>query len=149
MSEIWQPLHLYLDVQVDRRLDLKAAHNIVESFEARIKTEIPQVKDITTHIETESTDDTEVMGVEKEPSPYTTENIRKLCLRTEGVMDCQDIGIVDVNGVQHVTLTIIIKAATEKTVTSVEEAHKISTSVQDSIMKETGAARVVVHTEPF
>jgi divalent metal cation (Fe/Co/Zn/Cd) transporter len=121
----------------------------VESFEARIKTEIPQVKDITTHIETESTDDTEVMGVEKEPSPYTTENIRKLCLKTEGVMDCQDIGIVDVNGEQHVTLTIIIKAATEKTVTSVEEAHKISTSVQDSIMKETGAARVVVHTEPF
>ncbi|MGA9909832.1 MAG: cation diffusion facilitator family transporter [Nitrososphaeraceae archaeon] len=149
MSEIWQPLHLYLDVQVDRRLDLKAAHNIVESFEARIKTEIPQVKDITTHIETESTDDTEVMGVEKEPSPYTTENIRKLCLKTEGVMDCQDIGIVDVNGEQHVTLTIIIKAATEKTVTSVEEAHKISTSVQDSIMKEIGAARVVVHTEPF
>ena len=63
MSEISHPVHLYLDVQVDRRLDLKAAHNIVESFEARIKTEIPQVKDITTHIETESTDDTEVMGV--------------------------------------------------------------------------------------
>ena len=65
-----------------------------------------------------------------------------------GCDGCQDIGIV-VNGEQHVTLTIIIKAATEKTVTSVEEAHKISTSVQDSIMKEIGAARVVVHTEPF
>lgn len=149
MDEIWQPLHLYLDVQVDRRLDLKAAHNIVELFEERIKTAIPQVKDITTHIETESTDDAEVMGVEKVASPYTTQNIRKLCLKTEGVMDCRDIGIVDVNGEQHVTLTIIIKAATEETVTSVEEAHKISTAVQDSIMKETGAARVVVHTEPF
>ncbi len=149
ISEILQPLHLYLDVQVDRRLDLKAAHSIVESFEKRIKTEIPQVKDITTHIETESTDDTDVMGVEKEASQYTTENIRNLCLKTEGVMDCRDIGIVDVNGEQHVTLTIIIKAVIKSSVTSIEEAHKISTAVQDIIMKETGASRVVVHTEPL
>jgi len=142
-------LHLYLDLQVDRNLDLKSAHDITESFEHRIKTEIPQVKDITTHIETEITDDAALIGVEKKASDSYTEKIRKLSLQVNGVIDCKDIGIVKVNNEQHVTLTIIIKAIKGEDVTSIEDAHKISTAVQEIIIKETGASRVVVHTEPL
>lgn len=142
-------LHLYLDLQVNRHLDLKSAHDITESFEQRIKTEIPQVKDITTHIEIESTDDADVIGVEKEASRSYTEKIRNLCLQVNGVIDCKDIGIVDVNNEQHVTLTIIIKAIKGRDLTSIEEAHNISTAVQEIIIKETGASRVVVHSEPL
>jgi divalent metal cation (Fe/Co/Zn/Cd) transporter len=142
-------LHLYLDLQVNRHLDLKSAHDITESFEQRIKTEIPQVKDITTHIEIESTDDADVIGVEKEASRSYTENIRNLCLQVNGVIDCKDIGIVEVNNEQHVTLTIIIKAIKGRDLTSIEEAHNISTAVQEIIIKETGASRVVVHSEPL
>jgi cation diffusion facilitator family transporter len=142
-------LHLYLDVQVNKYLDLTSAHDIVESFELRIKTEIPQVKDITTHIETESTDNTDEIGVEKEASQSYTENIRNLCFEVNGVIDCRNIGIVDLNGEQHVTLTIIVKAMTDTQVTSIEDAHKISTAVQEIIIRETGASRVVIHTEPL
>ena len=142
-------LHLYLDLQVNRHLDLKSAHDITESFEQRIKTEIPQVKDITTHIEIESTDDADVIGVEKEASRSYTEKIRNLCLQVNGVIDCKDIGIVEVNNEQHVTLTIIIKAIKGRDLTSIEEAHNISTAVQETIIKETGASRVVVHSEPL
>jgi divalent metal cation (Fe/Co/Zn/Cd) transporter len=142
-------LHLYLDLQVDRHLDLKSAHDITESFEQRIKADIPQVKDITTHIETEITDDADLLGVEKKASDSYTENIRKLTLKVKGVMDCKDIGIVEVNNEKHVTLTIIVKAIKEGDVTSIEEAHKISTAVQEIIIKETGASRVVVHPEPL
>jgi cation diffusion facilitator family transporter len=142
-------LHLYLDLQVNRHLDLKSAHDITEAFEQRIKAEIPQVKDITTHIEIESTDDTDLIGVEKKASDSYTENIRKLSLQVKGVIDCKDIGIVEVNNEQHVTLTIIVKAMKGGDVTSIEEAHKISTAVQEIIIKETGASRVVVHPEPL
>jgi cation diffusion facilitator family transporter len=142
-------LHLYLDLQVNRHLDLKSAHDITESFEQRIKTEIPQVKDITTHIEIESTDDADLIGVEKKASTSYSENIRKLSLQVNGVIDCKDIGIVEVNNEQHVTLTIIVKAIKGEDATSIEEAHKISTAVQEIIIKETGASRVVVHTEPL
>lgn len=141
-------LHLYLDLQVNRNLDLKSAHDIAESFESRIKNEIHQVKDITTHIEIESTDDTDVIGVEKKASRIYTEKIRNLALLVNGVMDCKDIGIVDVSQEQHVTLTIIIRAIKGQNVTSIEDAHKISTAVQEIIIKNTGASRVVVHTEP-
>ena len=142
-------LHLYLDLQVNRHLDLKSAHDITESFEQRIKAEIPQVKEITTHIEIESTDDTDIIGVEKKASRSYTEKIRNLCLQVSGVVDCKDIGIVEVNNEQHVTLTIIINAIKGEDLTSIEEAHNISTAVQEIIIKETGASRVVVHSEPL
>jgi len=142
-------LHLYLDLQVNRHLDLKAAHDITESFEQRIKAELPQVKDITTHIEIESTEDVDVMGLEKKASGSYIEKIRNLCMQINGVIDCKDIGIIEVNNEQHITLTIIIKAIEGQDVTSIEEAHKISTDVQEIIIKETGASRVVVHSEPL
>ena len=142
-------LHLYLDLQVNRHLDLKAAHDITESFEKRIKAELTQVKDITTHIEIESTEDEDVMGVEKKASGSYTEKIRNLCMRINGVIDCKDIGIIEVNNEQHITLTIIIKTIEGQDVTSIEDAHKISTDVQEMIIKETGATRVVVHSEPL
>jgi hypothetical protein len=66
-----------------------------------------------------------------------------------GVVDCKDIGIVEVNNEQHVTLTIIINAIKGEDLTSIEEAHNISTAVQEIIIKETGASRVVVHSEPL
>ena len=31
---------------------------------------------------------------------------------------------------------------------SVEKAHQIATNIQDSILKNTGASRVIIHTEP-
>jgi divalent metal cation (Fe/Co/Zn/Cd) transporter len=143
------PLHLYLDLEVNRHLDLKAAHGITESFEQRIKAELTQVKDITTHIEIESTEDEDVIGVEKKASGSYIEKIRNLCMQINGVIDCKDIGIIEVNNEQHITLTIIIKATEGQEVTSIEEAHKISTDVQENIIKETGASRVVVHSEPL
>jgi divalent metal cation (Fe/Co/Zn/Cd) transporter len=140
---------LYLDLEVNRHLDLKAAHGITESFEQRIKAELTQVKDITTHIEIESTEDEDVIGVEKKASGSYIEKIRNLCMQINGVIDCKDIGIIEVNNEQHITLTIIIKATEGQEVTSIEEAHKISTDVQENIIKETGASRVVVHSEPL
>jgi divalent metal cation (Fe/Co/Zn/Cd) transporter len=107
------------------------------------------VKDITTHIEIESTEDEDVMGVEKKASGSYIEKIRNLCMQINGVIDCKDIGIIEVNNEQHITLTIIIKATEGQEVTSIEEAHKISTDVQENIIKETGASRVVVHSEPL
>ena len=142
-------LHLYLDLQVNRNLDLKTAHEITESFEQRIKAEIPRVKDITTHIEIESTEEADVIGIEKKASRSYTEKIRNLSMRINGVIDSKNIGIIEVNNEQHITLTIVIKSKDGKDVISIEEAHKISTDVQEIITKETGASRVVVHSEPL
>ena len=59
-------LHLYLDVQMGPSLDLNTAHSIVDSFEDRLKKQILQIKDITTHLEIESSvEDLRMAGTEK------------------------------------------------------------------------------------
>lgn len=140
-------LHLYLDVQVDSGLDLKTAHNIIEIFESKVKEEIPNIKNITTHIEFEN-EQGKIIGIEKEVNPFNIEKIRKSCFKIKGVVECKDIGIVDMGGDQHITLTIIIQSSNPNNLT-VYDAHQIATDVQQMVMYDTGATRVVVHAEPL
>lgn len=140
-------LHLYLDVQMDEGLDLENAHNIIDSFEHRLKNEIPEISQITTHIETE-TPAHSVTGTEKKPTTYEADKIRSLALSVDGVVGCEDIGIVEINGEQHITLTIKVRSTSGETVNTIDDAHRLATYTQNLIIKQTGASRVVVHTEP-
>jgi len=140
------PLHLYLDVQMDS-LDLNTAHKVIDNFEKRLKSEIPLIEKITTHIETESGERTAI-GTEKNIDQSYLEKIRMIALSFNLVVDCSDIGIVDNNGELHITFTVKLKPDPEKSIISIEDAHKIATNIQNQIVKETGASRVIVHTEP-
>ncbi len=141
------PLHLYLDVQMEYGLDLNTAHKVIDNFEKRLKSEIPLIEKITTHIETESGERTAI-GTEKDIDQSYLEKIRTIALSFNLVVDCSDIGIVDNNGELHITFTVKIKPDPEKNIISIEDAHKIATNIQNQIVKETGASRVIVHTEP-
>jgi cation diffusion facilitator family transporter len=140
-------LHLYLDVQLDSSLDLMTAHNIVDLFENQVKQNIPQISNVTAHIETETSKNVEI-GTQKRINQSYVENIRKIALSADRVADCKDISVVDINGELHITLVIKIKPMPEKSITSIEEAHRLATNVQNLIVRDTGASRVVVHTEP-
>jgi cation diffusion facilitator family transporter len=140
-------LHLYLDVQVDSGLDLRAAHNIIETFESKVRNDIPLIQHITTHIEFE-TEEIKKIGIEKEVNSSYLDKIRKSCFKIEGVVDCKDIGIVEMDGDQHITLTITIQSLNPSDL-SIYDAHQIATDVQQMIMNDMGASKVVVHTEPL
>jgi cation diffusion facilitator family transporter len=141
------PLHLYLDVQMGYSLDLNTAHKVIDNFEKRLKGEIPLIEKITTHIETESGERTAI-GTEKKINQSYLEKIRNIALSFNRIVDCSDIGIVDNSGELHITFTVKLKRDPEKNTTSIEDAHKIATNIQNQIIKETGASRVIVHTEP-
>lgn len=67
-----------------------------------------------------------------------------------GAAYCKDIGIISIAGEIHINLTITISRANMhrmKTMT-IEDVHRIATDVQNIIIKQSGAARVIVHTEP-
>jgi divalent metal cation (Fe/Co/Zn/Cd) transporter len=141
-------LHLYLDVQMDDRLDLKSAHSIIDSFEKRMKDEIPALEKITTHMETETSEHLAIGTEKKETKQPYLEKIRHAALSVDRIVDCKDIGVIDINGEVHITLTIRIKPTLEKCATTIEDAHIIATNIQNLIIKQTGASRVIVHTEP-
>jgi Dimerisation domain of Zinc Transporter len=144
------PLHLYLDAQMDASLDLSTAHSIIDSFEEKLKEEIPRIIEITTHIEIESSVDLRVTGTEKRVSPELLMKIKEVMLSIDEVFDFNDIRVFDdLHGGQHIALTVYLtsKSGIMANSVTVEVAHKIATKVQNMIISHTGATRVVVHTE--
>jgi len=159
-----QLLHLYLDVQMDDKLSFKIAHGVVDDFEKKIKEEVQNIKRITTHIETDLDIESSV-GHEEFADQTFSERIKKIALSIEGVADCDEISLVYVKNELHITLTIKINPLSIKSDNksgdsipspssnpddslSVEKAHDISTQVQNLLLENTNAARVIVHAEP-
>jgi cation diffusion facilitator family transporter len=153
-------LHLYLDVQIDSALNLKAAHNIVDDFERKIQSEISTIRDITTHMETE-VDIEKSVGKEEKTDQSFCDKIKNIALSVNGVSDCKNIAMVFAGNEVHITLTIKLNPSYVKVDTdaskgdtpenrelSVENAHQIATNIQDLILRNTGASRVIIHTEP-
>ncbi len=160
-----QLLHLYLDVQMDDKLSFKIAHGVVDDFEKKIRKEVQNIKRITTHIETDLDIESSVGREELVDQPYL-ERIKKMALSIGGVSDCNEISLVYVKNELHITLTIKINPLSIKADNrssdsipslsssntddslSVEKAHDISTQVQNLLLENTNAARVIVHAEP-
>jgi divalent metal cation (Fe/Co/Zn/Cd) transporter len=59
------------------------------------------------------------------------------------------MGVITIGGQTHITLTIMIAHAGTDRMMTIEEAHRIATDVQSTVIKQTGAARVIVHTVPY
>jgi cation diffusion facilitator family transporter len=153
-------LHLYLDVQIDSMLDLKTAHDIIDDFERKIKEDIASIKNITTHIETEIDIETSI-GKEEKTDQSFTNKIKDIALSVNGVSDCKDVALVFAGNEVHITLTIKLNPLYIKMDKntrgennsyddnlSVVTAHQIATDIQNLILENTGATRVVIHTEP-
>ncbi len=158
-------LHLYLDVQIDSKLDLKTAHDIVDDFERKIQKGIPSIKTITTHIETEVDVETSI-GKEEKTDQTFLDKIKSIALSVKGVSDCKDVALVFAGNEIHITLTIKLNHSLVKMENnnnnenvnkdqisrgdglSVVTAHQIATDIQNLILKNTVASRVIIHTEP-
>ena len=155
-------LHLYLDVQIDSNLDLNTAHDIVDDFERKIKQDISSIKNITTHIETE-VDIESTIGKEEIIDQQLTNKIKSIALSVDGVSDCKDIALVFAGNEVHITLTIKLNpfyikikdndmdlpnGSQENKKLSVVKAHQIATDIQNRILENTEATRVIIHTEP-
>ena len=153
-------LHLYLDVQIDSMLDLKTAHDIVDDFERKIKEEISSIKNITTHIETEADIESSIGKEETIIDQSFINKIKNIALSVDGVSDCKDIALVFAGNEVHITLTVKLNSLYLKADSDVNKddfnnnklsvvlAHKIATNLQNKILENTDATRVVIHTEP-
>jgi divalent metal cation (Fe/Co/Zn/Cd) transporter len=71
-----------------------------------------------------------------------------MVLSDPDVLDSKNIGIISIGGETHITLTITISGDGMRKIT-VEDAHRIATRIQNVIIKQTGATRVIIHTEPM
>jgi divalent metal cation (Fe/Co/Zn/Cd) transporter len=107
------------------------------------------------------------IGKEEKTDQTFLDKIKSIALSVKGVSDCKDVALVFAGNEIHITLTIKLnhsfvkmenngnnndKVNKEPTSRddglSVVTAHQIATDIQNLILKNTAASRVIIHTEP-
>lgn len=136
-------LHVELHVEADPDVDLKTAHDIASKLESAIKTEIREVADVVTHIE--SSDEMPSISADVTlESHEVVKAVRETALKVPGVKGCRDVAVHSTEGGLHLTVTCILDPNL-----AVIEAHEISTRVEETLrMRIPEVSRVLVHLEP-
>ncbi|MBI3761384.1 MAG: hypothetical protein HY260_05915, partial [Chloroflexi bacterium] len=130
-------------VEVDADLTLGAAHALTDSFEERVRAEMPEVRSLATHIEP--------LG---EGVPYESgaiqdaAKIRRMAIEIAdevcGPGSCHEVNLHRVGG--HLTATLHCALPAEKPLV---EAHALAEEVERRLHDEVRQLRrVVVHVEP-
>jgi len=127
-------------VELSPEISLKDAHKIIDEIEKAIKAEIPEVLNVTIHIEPSSyMKSVKLVDVEKIAS-----KIHELVSMHSEVKGINRILAYEIKGKHVVDITCLVDEEL-----TVEEAHEVATKLEEEIKKVLGDVKVVVHTEPF
>jgi cation diffusion facilitator family transporter len=136
-------LHVEMHLEVDANASLESAHETASRLEAAIKSSIPGIGEVVTHIESADEEQLIRADVTKE-SRELVRTIRKTTLGISGVKKCRDVEVHSAEDGLHLTITCVL----EKSL-SVSDAHDISTHIEEALRRNIdGIAKVLVHVEP-
>ncbi|MFW9831020.1 MAG: cation diffusion facilitator family transporter [Candidatus Thorarchaeota archaeon] len=132
---------LVLDLEVDPEMSLAEAHQLIEKFEAHIKSEFSFVDEITTHLEPRKT-----------PSPPVEDlsaieaRIRSLIQKNPVLHNCHDLQLIPQSPKLY-NLTFHCEARPKHTI---EEIHTATTLLEDEIRETLPLfSQIIIHTEPL
>jgi len=136
-------LHVEMHLEADPDISLETAHEIASKLELTIKTGIPQVAEVVTHIE--SSDETPLARADvTSESHRTVSAVRETAQQVPGVRSCRDIAVHSAEDGLHLTVTCVLDASL-----AVAEAHEISTQIEEALHAQIkGTSKVLVHVEP-
>jgi cation diffusion facilitator family transporter len=128
--------------ETDAALSLQRAHEIISSLEDRARAEIPNLAEVTAHIEPQG------RLVEVSASGLAeagvTDLVRQVTAAVVGTDACHRIQVRRSDGGWSVSMHCTLPGAI-----SLATAHRISTQLEARLRQEiTGLERVVIHTEP-
>ncbi len=138
-------LHLELHLEVNERLPLREAHELVTRLEADIRKEVPNIASILTHIESEpaTIESPESLEQDREAQALR-QTLRQVALSFPEVLDIHDILVsrhhdrVQVNC--HCTLSDELPMA---------EVHQVITRLENAFkLKAPEVSRLLIHPEP-
>jgi cation diffusion facilitator family transporter len=135
-------LHLELHLEVDEKLTLRAAHEIVTRLEANIRAEIPGIASILTHIESEPATIERPAALERDRALERT--LRGVAAAFPEILDIHDIQVTrhhDRSQVNcHCTLPDELPMA---------QVHQVITALENAFKLEAPeVSRLLIHPEP-
>jgi divalent metal cation (Fe/Co/Zn/Cd) transporter len=136
-------LHVEMHLEVDPNASLEDAHEISSKLEAAIKSNIPEVVRVATHME--PTEEEQLLRADITSESYQlVRTIRENTLQVSGVKRCGEIEVHSAEDGLHLTVTCVLEQKL-----SMSDAHTISTQIEERLRKKIrGVSKVLVHVEP-
>jgi divalent metal cation (Fe/Co/Zn/Cd) transporter len=130
-----------LHLEVDAKLTVKEAHDLVNEFEKNACAELGPIE-IHSHIETHECD-VEIGQDVTAQNAQIVKNVKDIVSRYPRIKDCTDILVRKTNG--KLSINMCCKLFEDETL---DRAHDLSTLVERIIREETGVDHITVHIEP-
>jgi cation diffusion facilitator family transporter len=139
-------LHLELHLELDETLPLREAHDIVTRLEANIRSEVPSIASILTHIESEPATIERPAQLERdrEQARQLSHTLRNVASQFTEILDIHDIQVAHHNDrIQvncHCTLPDEVPMA---------EVHHVITALENAFkLAAPDVSRLLIHPEP-
>jgi cation diffusion facilitator family transporter len=132
-----------LHLECNKYHNLNEAHEIADKIEEKIKEKIPNIGKVAIHIDEES-DVIKETSVINDKCEHIIRRIHKIAKGQKGVIDCNDITVMEIDGKLKVTMNCIFDRSLQ-----LKDVHEIATTIENKIyldIKE--VSKVIVHAEP-
>jgi divalent metal cation (Fe/Co/Zn/Cd) transporter len=129
-----------LHVQVDPSLPLDKAHQIAESVERGIEQSVPEVRQVTVHLEPSMPESGSGIIVDDKD---VSDAIRSVVQEYPDILEISSITIYSIGGKLHINVHCIF--AGEENISAV---HDLVSRIEDSIRQKFSTAVVTIHSEP-
>jgi cation diffusion facilitator family transporter len=143
VHEVKGRLYANLHLEVDDRLRLKEAHQLASELEEAVRTQVPGIAEIATHIEPRS-ERTSRGREAPQALPRIEAALAELVPRIPGLRDCHEIRAREAEGRLFVSLHCLFDG-----LLTLEEVHRASGELEVGLKERIpGLEQVLVHVEP-
>ena len=133
-------LYVTLHVQVDPSLPLEKAHGIAESIEEGIEKSVPEVRQVTVHLEPSMPESSKGTIVDDR---YISERIRSVVQAYPDVIEISAITTYATEGKLHINVRCLFAREAP-----ISELHKMISQIEESVRQKISNAIVTIHPEP-
>ena len=140
VTKIGSGLYVTLHVQVDPLLPLEKAHEIAKSIEDGIEKSVPEVRQVTVHLEPSMPESGKGTFVDDR---YISETIRSVVQAYTDVIEINGITTYETEGKLHINVHCLFAREA-----LISEIHEMISQIEESVRQEINNAIVTIHPEP-
>jgi cation diffusion facilitator family transporter len=141
-------LHLEQHLEVNETMPLRKAHDLVTDLEADIHKDIPEIRSILTHIESEPSTIAQPSSLERDRQLEL--RLRRLATTLPGILDIHDVLVSRMGGSQHHEFLIQVSChCTLPDDLPMAKVHELITALESEFKRGSPeVARLLIHPEP-
>ncbi len=141
-------LHLEQHLEVNESMPLRKAHDLVTELEAEIHKDVPEIRSILTHIESELSTIAQLSSLERDRQLEI--RLRRLATTIPGILDIHDVLVTRMSGSHHQESLIQVSChCTLPDDLQMARVHDLITLLESEFKRDSPeVARLLIHPEP-